>query len=47
MGDGSVPLTTVIDFVDIPNPTEFTVYIFNSVTGAKLTGIVSWSIKGY
>jgi len=47
MGDGSVPLTTVIDFVDIPNPTEFTVYIFNSVTGAKLTGTVSWSIEGY
>ncbi len=47
MGDGSVSLTTVIDFVDIPNPTQFTVYIFNSVTGAKLTGTVSWNAKGY
>lgn len=47
MGDGTVPLTTVIDFVDIPNPTQFTVYIFNSVTGAKLTGTVSWNAKGY
>lgn len=47
MGDGSVSLTTVIDFVDAPNPTEFTVYIFNSMTGAKLTGTVSWNAKGY
>lgn len=46
-GDGTVPLTTVIDFVDIPNPTQFTVYIFNSVTGVKLTGTVSWNAKGY
>jgi len=47
MGDGTVPLSTVVDFDGSVSQTEFTVYIFNSTTGTKLTGIVSWSIEGY
>lgn len=48
-GDGSTPLATIVDFVDsgTPPPTEFTVYLFNTDTGAKVTGDISWSAKGY
>ncbi|MEK6531251.1 MAG: phage tail protein [Deltaproteobacteria bacterium] len=36
----------VYDFTDAPNPTSFTVYLFDS-TGAKVTGDFSWSVEGY
>jgi len=35
----------VYDFVDIPNPTTFTVYIYNTA-GTRVTGTFSWSAEG-
>lgn len=42
-------IVAVTDFVDVPNPTTFKVYLFNSTTGAPPTGpiTVAWSAKGY
>lgn len=33
------------DFVDIPNPTEFRVYLWDS-TGNRVSGTVSWTVRG-
>lgn len=44
--NGATPLTPVVDFVDAPNPTDFTVYLYNSA-GAKVTGSFSWTARGY
>jgi len=39
--------TAVTDFVDVPNPTSFTVRLFNSSTGAELSsGDFSWNARG-
>ena len=39
-------VTAVYDFVDTPNPTSFKVLLFNSVTGARVSGSFSWSARG-
>lgn len=36
---------TVIDFVDIPNPTEFRVYVFDN-TGTRVSATVDWIARG-
>lgn len=43
---GTTPLTAVYDFTDAPNPTGFKVLLFNAA-GARVSGTVSWSAKGY
>jgi len=43
---GTAQLTAVYDFVDVPNPTYFSVYLFDS-TGTRVDGTVSWQVKGY
>lgn len=43
---GTTPVTAVYDFTDVPNPTGFKVLLFNSA-GARVSGSVSWSVKGY
>lgn len=42
----TVPVTVVYDFVDIPSPTGFSIYIFDD-TGTRIGGVVSWQAKGY
>lgn len=44
--EGATPLTPVVDFTDAPNPTSFTVYLYNS-SGTKVTGSFSWTARGY
>lgn len=37
------------DFVDVPNPTGFTVYLYatkGASAGSKITGDFSWSVEG-
>lgn len=43
---GTSPLTPVIDFSGTPNPTGFHIYLFDE-TGARASGTVSWSARGY
>lgn len=43
---GTTPLIPVVDFTDIPNPTTFTVYLYNT-SGVKVTGSFSWTARGY
>jgi predicted phage tail protein len=40
------PVFAVYNFVDAPNPTGFTVYLFDK-NGNRVAGTVSWSAKGY
>lgn len=40
-------LIAVYDFVDDPNPTDFTVYLIDTITGDKETGPFSWAARGY
>lgn len=42
----TTPLVAIYDFTDVPNPTSFTVYLYN-LSGGKVTGDFSWSAKGY
>ena len=44
---GTTSVSAVYDFTDVPNPTGFKVLLFNSVTGARVSGNFSWSAKGY
>lgn len=44
--NGTTPLTEVVDFTDVPNPTSFTVYLYNNA-GTKVTGSGSWTARGY
>jgi hypothetical protein len=39
------PLTIIYDFQDVPNPTGFKVYVFNSI-GVRTTAAVSWKARG-
>ncbi len=39
-------VTPVVDFADVPNPTGFTVYLFNAA-GTRITGSGSWTARGY
>lgn len=43
---GTEPITAIYDFVDAPNPTSFKIYLFNSTTGARVSGEASWAAKG-
>jgi hypothetical protein len=43
---GTTPLISVVDFTDLPNPTTFTVYLYNT-SGTKVTGSFSWSASGF
>lgn len=43
---GKVPIA-VYDFLDAPEPTSFKVYLFDSLTGDRLTGTCSYSVRGY
>lgn len=43
---GLTPLIPVVDFSDTPNPTQFTVYLYNT-SGVKVTGSGSWQVRGY
>lgn len=44
--DNTVPITAMYDFVDAPNPTDFTIYIFDSA-GVETSGFtVSWKARG-
>jgi hypothetical protein len=44
--NGTTPLLPVVDFSDVPNPTGFTVYLYNQA-GSKVTGSGSWTARGY
>jgi hypothetical protein len=39
------PATVVIDFVDIPNPTSFSIYVFDAA-GRRIDANVSWKVRG-
>lgn len=43
---GTAARYAIYDFVDAPNPTQFTAYLFDS-GGTKITGNFSWAAKGY
>lgn len=43
---GTVPITPVYDFLDVADPTEFKVYLFNSTTGERLSGPFSYNLRG-
>jgi hypothetical protein len=43
---GTTPLDAIYDFADVPNPTSFKVLLFNAA-GARVSGTVSWSARGY
>jgi len=44
--NGTVPLTVIYDFDDVPNPTDFDVYVFDDV-GDRASATVSWTATGY
>lgn len=44
--NASYPVLAVYDFVDTPNPTEFTAYLYRVDTGAKVTGDFRWEVSG-
>jgi hypothetical protein len=39
------PLMAIYDFVDVPNPVSFKVFVFNSI-GTRVTATVSWKARG-
>lgn len=41
----TVERKVIYDFVDVPNPTGFTVYVFNAA-GARVDATVSWIARG-
>lgn len=43
---GTLPATPVVDFKDIPNPTRFNIFNYNS-SGSLVGGNVSWTTRGY
>lgn len=43
---GTTAKYAIYDFVDVPNPTGFTVYLYDSA-GNRTTGAFSWSARGY
>jgi hypothetical protein len=43
---GTTPVSVVVDFLDVPNPTSFKVLVFNSA-GTRVNGTVSWAAKGH
>jgi len=45
--NGTTALLPIVDFLDVPNPTGFTVYLLNPQTGQKVVGSGSWTARGY
>jgi hypothetical protein len=45
-GDGSTSYNGIYDFTDVPNPTSFDVYVFNTDTGAQVSVPFSWTAEG-
>lgn len=43
---GTTPAFAIYDFTDTPNPTFFTVYLYNPL-GQRITGKFSWGARGY
>ena len=43
--ESTVEQKAVYDFVDVPNPTGFTVYVFNA-SGTPIDATVSWIVRG-
>lgn len=43
---GTAARIPVYDFVDVPNPTTFSVYLFDS-NGNRVSGAFSWNAQGY
>lgn len=39
------PYNVVVDFVDVPNPTGFNVYVFDT-SGARVTKTIEWKARG-
>lgn len=39
------PLMAIYEFIDVPNPTEFKVFVFDS-TGNRVTAVCSWKARG-
>ena len=39
-------ITPVYDFVDTPYPTQFKILLFNSATGARVSGNISYTATG-
>lgn len=44
--ESTTAATLVYDFIDIPNPTSFSVYAFNA-SGARITTDFSWTVRGF
>jgi hypothetical protein len=45
--NGTTALLPIVDFLDQPNPTGFTVYLLNPQTGQKVAGSGGWTARGY
>ena len=43
---GSTPLNAVYAFSGVADPTNFQVFLFNA-SGVRVSGLVSWSAKGF
>ena len=39
------PLTAIYDFVDIPDPVHFYIYVFDA-SGRRVDALVSWKVRG-
>jgi len=44
--NGATPLVPVVEFIDTPYPTQFTVSLFNQA-GSRVTGSGSWTCRGF
>jgi hypothetical protein len=44
---GTTSITAVYDFVDAPDPLSLKVLLFNSTTGARVSGTASYTIRGF
>ncbi len=42
---GTTELKVIVDFVDIPNPTGFSVYVFDAA-GARADATIYWKARG-
>lgn len=40
-------VTPCYAFTDVGNPLSFAVYLFNSTTGARASGTVSYTVRGF
>lgn len=44
--NASYPVLAVYDYEDVADPTDFTVYIYRTDTGVRVTGDFRWSARG-